>query len=69
MIFCKHCGKQVFVHNKIDMDIYLWRHLKDKHPQEFKKQEDKELEWIFKDNFTVDNPESELLVKIDCAEY
>lgn len=60
MVFCKHCEKQVFVKNRVDMDIYLWKHLKEKHPDIFKAEEDKDLEDIFHDNFRADNSESDI---------
>lgn len=61
MMFCKHCEAQIKIHNKLDMDVYLWRHLKDVHPDIFKKEEDKCLSDIWSDNFRADNPESDYL--------
>lgn len=68
MVTCKHCNKQVKVHSRIDMDVYLWQHLKEKHPDIFRKESDKFLEDIFHDNFTVDNPESDIDARFDKME-
>lgn len=65
MIFCKHCKKQVKIHNRIDEDLYLWNHLKIKHPDVFKAEDSKTLEEMFHDNYTVDNPESDIEARFD----
>lgn len=65
MIFCKICGKQVKIGSRFDAEPRLWQHMKEKHPKQFKEQKNKYIEDLFKDNFTMDNPESDVFAEME----
>lgn len=50
---CKHCGETVAKENDINVDFSMWFHLREEHPKEFKQQENKEINDLFIDNFSV----------------
>ena len=69
MIFCNHCNEQVICNGKLNMDVAMWGHLKEKHPKIFKQESSKELEDIWKDNFRSDIPESDYNAVMDSLRH
>lgn len=48
---CRHCREILVDVDSSNMEWQQWLHLKVEHPEEFKKQEDKEIRQLFRDNF------------------
>lgn len=50
---CEHCKEVIGNTRDYGIDFKMWRHMYNKHHIEFRKQQNKEIKDLFKDNFII----------------